>query len=325
MDSLFVGDKKMFLWIVILLAIIFVFAIALIISYVRDVRTAKKNRKNLIGGLSPEEVVKITKEAKKKKRELKGIKYPFKKIVDEYVFFGGDWRKLVKYVLFGYVITFLIYLVITRSILCSIIFSIYFFLIAYMILSSKNKKKRMSYLKSFSSALEILSSSIEAGDSLESAITNIQKRERLNPKILNEFAILSNNLKSNMSLDESLEHFWKRNNVFEEFSMFVIVLQFFMKSGGRNLSKMFNTMKVSVQQKVENYSTIESKIGSYNMLFKIFVFVNIGFSLIGGLFIDNFYNTLSNGLGILQAVGSVVLTFMATYIFNMFVRGAAEA
>lgn len=325
MDKLFAGDKKMFLWTMILLAVLLVFAITLIVAYIKDVRKAKKNRKSLIEGLSQEDAVKIVKEEKKKKREVNKIRYPFKKIVDEYIFFGGDWHKLVKYILFGYIITFLIYLIITHSILCSFIFSIYFFLIAYLILTSKNKKKRMSYLKSFSSALEILSSSIEAGDSLESAISNIQKRERLDSKILNEFAILSNNLKSNMSLDESLEHFWKRNNVFEEFSMFVIVLQFFMKSGGRNLSKMFNTMKISVQQKIENYSTIESKIGSYNMLFKIFIFVNVGFSLIGGIFIDNFYKTLSSGLGILQSLGSVGLTFMATYIFNMFVRGAAEA
>ncbi len=282
---------------------------------------------SLIKGLRVEDQIKFEKTEKRNKfkNNLLTKKYPFKKILSEYHFFGGEYKSLIIKLSVGFVSSFLIYFILTKNFLLSLIFSFLFFLLFYNRIDGMNKKMRMSYLKSFASSLEIISSGLEAGNSLETSFLSIQKKETLNAKIIKEFAILNNHLKSGASLNDALDKFWDRNKMYDEFAMFVIILQFSAKDGGAGLKKIFLTMKASLTTKVENYSLIESKISSYKMMFKIFTMLGIGATLFGNFFMPGMYEHLSTPIGYAQALGGIVVIFLANFLFNGMIRSAAEA
>jgi|SRR5690554_5189717 len=261
---------------------------------------------------------------KKKKKKRKNNS--FKDLFKQYLFFGGTKSKLIKSFTFGYLGVLFFYLLLTRHLLISIILSFLYILAFYTILESNTKRKRLAYIKSFSSSLDIITASVHAGNSIEEAIKTITKRENIGEIIKREFTLLNNNLKSNIPLEESLERFRERNSMFEEFSMFVIVVQFFVKSGGRNVKNVFTSMQQSLNQKIENYSTIESKIVSYQFAFNAFVILEILATFIGPIFITNFYTNIASSLeGIVKVVASVVLTILSVFFFKSMIKTSAEA
>lgn len=263
--------------------------------------------------------------AKKRAKRAKR-KYPFKKTYKEWVFYGGTKKGFFLTLGIGYSLTFLLYFLLCRDLILSFIFSLYFFLVFYMVLEQKGKRNKRNYLRGFSQALEIMEASIGAGNSLESAMVMVTRRDTINKKIIQEFTILNNNLKTNMSLSAALERFYERNKEFDEFSLFAIVLQFFVKKGGRNLKEMFNIMRASVNDKIEIETKVETKITSYKFLFIIFVVGAVAVSLLGNIFMKDFYkNLLAQGImGYLKAFGSTALMYLSVVMFNNAVRGAVK-
>lgn len=243
----------------------------------------------------------------------------------EYIFFGGNKKKFVLQIVIGYFCVFLVYFCLTEDYLLSVIFGITYLIIFYVLVDGKNTKLRKRYIKSFSLSLRTLAVSVEAGSSFPQALATISKRETIDFKIRDEFAILTNNLKSNKTLEQALDEFWKRNNLFQEFSMFVIVMQFYSKKGGRGLSAILQNLEKTLNTKIENYSEIDSEIGMYSMLFYAILVVYCGFTLLVKFFQPTFFASLSGTPGgYVKVAGSVFLLFLGVKFFKGMIRTAAE-
>lgn len=301
------------------------------IKHFKEKRNESKKIYNIIEGVTDQEkAIELKKEIEKKKQE-KNKKKPKKtnalvQLYKEYLFFDGSKLKFFLTIGLGTLGCFLIYILLSKNVLISLILSLLFLVVYYLIIESNLKKKRIKYIKSFVTSLEVISSSIIAGNSLEEALLTVTRRERLNSKLRREFILLTNNLKSNISLEEALENFSQRNYLFEEITMFCIVIQFFQKSGGRNMARIFESLKKSLNQKVENYSLIESKISMYTVCFNIFAIVELAATIICPFFFENFYeNIAATTLNMLKLVGSVAVTCFAVVLFKNSIKRAAEA
>lgn len=301
--------------------------------------------KNVIEGSYSETATKKTSKKEKKEertskseKELKG----FKSFYYQYIFFYDTNEKgrvlkeeekrkmaklsLIKLVGIGMIVSFVIYFLITRNIGLTILLSPLYLVAAYFYSESKIQKKRIKYVRSFASSLDIIASSVKAGNSLEEGIKVISRRESVMPELKKQFVLLNNHIKSNISMVEALEMFGERNKMFEEFNMFVIVMQFFIKTGGKNLDKVFETMQEALNQKVENYSIIESKLVTYQYAFNFFVFGYIVISLLAPFFITGFYHNITTDPNGIAGVGfSVFLLLAGVWMFKSSVRSAAEA
>ena len=273
-----------------------------------------------------EENAKKKEQKKAMKREKRKRKNPFYQLYFQYLYFGGTKKKFWLITICGWLACVMLYLLVTGfNIIVSIISSILYFAILYTITELKMRKKRMSYIKGFVSALDSMTSSIFAGNSFEEAIANISQKKTIFAPIRHEFEIINNNLKSGIPLNEALDDFAKRNYLFEEFSMFSIVMQFYIKSGGRNMKNIFNSLQKTLNQRLENYSTISSSIFQYQMAYTAFFVVEIGATVLVPFFSPGFYTVVSSSLmGYGMYFGSIALTLLATFLFNNSIRKAAE-
>ena len=328
------GNNRVLLIITtILIGILVMYAFWLTFSYLRNKKNNENKVMNIIEGTTDIQKVlelnnqgKSKKEIKNQKKKHIKKKKGIKKLYEEYLYFGGSIKKLIIELCCGYLIFFLVYFLLSKNLLISTILSFLYLVIFYVFLESNLKKKRIRFIKSFVSSLEVISASLIAGNSLPEGLTAVTKRERLNPIVRREFTLLTNNLKSNISLQDALESFQKRNNLFEEISMFVIVIQFFEKSGGKNMQKVFESLKDSLSQKVENYSLIESKLNTYQMCFNIFMVVEILATFICPLFIKGFYENINSApINIVKVLGSVALSLIAVFLFKNSIKKTAEA
>lgn len=314
------------------ISIVLVLIVNAVFSIFADAKDRKKKAIKIIEGTSDlERGLELKKSKKKdnekdKKKIKKKKKIPFIDIYQQYIFFGGTKRKFWLTIILGYLGFVGVYFIFSRNILISLILSLLYLVLWYVLTENNVKRKRLHYLKSFVSCLDIISSSVQAGNSLEESFNSIIRRDKINPKMKTEFTILSNNLKSNIPMEEALERFLQRNNLFSEFSMFVIVIQFFVKSGGRNMKKIFSSLQTSLNQKVENYSTIEGNLTQYTMAFNLFLILEIAASFVAPLFLKDFYTNIgASTMGYIKLIGSVVLAVFCTYMFKSSIKTAAEA
>ena len=269
----------------------------------------------------------LKKEEKKKlKQERRKRKNPFYKLYFQYCYFGGSKKKFWILLSCGWLLVLLLYLLITKfDFIIALLNSTLYFACFYTVLELKMRKKRMSYVKGFTSALDSMTSSIFAGNSFEEAIKIISERETIYAPIRHEFEIINNNLTSGIPINEALDDFAKRNFLFEEFSMFSIVMQFYIQSGGKNMKNIFSSLQKTLNTRLENYSIISSSIFQYQMAFFAFFVVEIGATLIIPLFSKGFYTIIASSVyGYLALAGSIALTLLATFLFNNSIRKSAE-
>lgn len=307
-----------------IVAVLVVFLISNSVTAILDEKKRKKKLGSLVNGVTLEEQMQFISKMKPKVKKPK--KYPFKGFIDEYAYFDGNFKKMIITLISGYILFFLLYFIITKNVVISLSFAFYFILIYYLKVSSGLQKKRIKFLRSFSSALEIYSASLEAGNSTSTAIEQITQRKNLHPKVIREFDLLHNDLADGTSLEQALNEFWKRNNMFNEVTMFVIVVQFYEKTGGRNTKQMFGDMKKSINTTIESYSQIDSRTSIYSMMLLIFTIISVAFTLVGGFFIDGFYTSLTGSfIGYVKMYGSMLLLIFANYFQRSMVKNAAEA
>lgn len=190
-------------------------------------------------------------------------------------------------------IFYVIFVLLSRDFVISLVFALAYFDLFYIFIDKKNEKNRKKYIKSFSLALRTLTASVEAGNSFEEALSLIIKRDTIGKKIRSELAYLNNNLKNNKPLEDALEEFWKRNSLFQEFSMFVIVMQFYSKKGGEGLAKILLNLEKTLENKVESYSEIDTELGIHKTLMNILIYGYFVFLLVIKLFLPEFYIDLS--------------------------------
>lgn len=309
-----------------IILIIVCFILYRIYSIIKENLNYSKKTKQIITGLSEQDQsVKITKENLKETKKKTKKKNFLVKLYRENIFFDGSKLKFFRNLIVGYVVLAVIFFILSSDILLSIIFALSWFVLFYIVVDKKNEKNRKKYIKGFSLALKTLTASVEAGNSFEEGIALIVRRESINKKIRTEFAFLSNNLKSGKSLDDALEDFWKRNSMFPEFSMFVIVMQFYAKKGGAGLGKILLQLEETLTKKVENYAEIDTELGIHKTLMNCCIYAYFIILLGIKLFKPTFYVELSNdNLGVVKALGSVFFVFIATVFFKSMVRSAAE-
>ena len=212
------------------------------------------------------------------------------------------------------------------SIPYALIFALTFDIIEYIFVESKTSKARKKYIKDFASAINVLSTSTEAGNTFEKGIATIVSRNTIGERIRNEFALISTDLKNNKPLEEALESFYKRNSGFQEISMFVVVVQFFNKKGGDGLREIFSELSQSLTNKINNYSEIDAEIGIYKMLMNFFIYAYFAILLFIPMFMPTFYpNLLDAGFtGYVKAFGSIFLYLFAIWFYKSMLRNSAE-
>lgn len=247
------------------------------------------------------------------------------KLYKEYRFFKGTNVRLISAGLIGYVIFLVVFYFMSKSVPLAIIFSFTWGVILYLFIDGRVGKKRKKYIKGFSMALKTISASVEAGNTFQTAVQLILSRDTTSPRVKEEFALLNNDLKTNKSIDEALEAFYKRNDIFQEVSLFVITIQFFFKKGGENLSAVLVDLERAFQKKIENYSEIDTELGINKVLMNVLIYGYLGMFFVIPLFMPTFYPKLVEGdFGILKALGSQVLFYFGVMFFRNQVRKVAE-
>lgn len=312
-----------------LIGIISVLVILILISTFKIIRKSiifKKKTRMIITGVDSDTKVKgINEKKKNKKIKKKHRKNIILNLYKEYVFFDGSKAKFFEILIIGYLVFYVVFVLLSRDFVLSAVFALAYFDLFYIFIDKKNEKNRKKYIKSFSLALRTLTASVEAGNSFPEALSLIIKRDTIGRKIRSELAYLSNNLKNNKSLEEALEEFWKRNSMFQEFSMFVIVMQFYAKKGGEGLGKILLDLERTLENKVESYSEIDTELGIHKTLMNILIYGYFAFLLVVKLFMPEFFVDISQDqFGIVKALGSVALLFFGTVFFKNMVRSAAE-
>jgi Flp pilus assembly protein TadB len=330
--------SKTNLWAYAGIMLVAIIAAAIILLIFREIGKSKSEKRKISEVINGnQEVVKISdaqaerrKEDEKERKKKKLEKNAFYQIYSQYIFFGGTRLKLILLVLGGWGIAFVVYLMFTLrfggvNILASFLLSLLYPILLYMFLETYLKKKRMRYIKGFVSSLGTMNSSIAAGNSLETAIKTVSERENIYKPVKEQFTILSNNIISGIPLNDALESFIKRNYLFEEFAMFAIVIQFFVKSGGKNMKRIFEALQKSLSRKQENYDTIEGNLVSYTMAFDAFLIIEVLASFVVPFFVPAFYtNMTADALSIIKMFGSIILTLISVYVFKNSIRNAAE-
>lgn len=310
-----------------LIALIVFFSVVFIaILYIHFKKIMKYNKKTrlIVTGIDDNAKVKNLKTVKEKTKKVK-IKEPaLKTLVKEYIFFGGSKTKFIASLIIGYLVFYVIFFIVSSNFIIAAILALAYFDLFYIVIDKKNEKNRKNYIKGFSLALRTLTASVEAGNSFPEAVTTIMKRETINEKIRTEFAYLNNNLKSTKSLNDALDEFWQRNHMFGEFSMFVIVMQFYASKGGSGLAQILLKLEKTLENKVESYSEVDTELGIHKTLMNI---LNYGYFIVllfVKLFMNTFYVDLANTVGYLKCLGSVACLYIATIYFKSMVRNAAE-
>ncbi len=310
-----------------IVALIMVFGALLLFSIYKALSEKIKYNKKLrqiIEG--PNLSLKTTENVQKSKKPFLGGKLNvFKNFYKEYLFFGRSKRRFFMTLILGYLICFAVLYLISTDVTIALILGMSWFILFYIFYDGKNEKSRKKYIKGFSMALRTITASVEAGNSFPEAISSIARKDTMSPKIKEEFAILGNNLKSNKTLEDALNIFWERNSMFPEFSMFVIVMQFYSQKGGSGLGKILVELEKTLNEKVESYSEIDTELGVHKLLMNALIVIY--FVIIFGikLFMPNFYvELIDNDLGWLKCIGSIVCLTVAVMFFKSMVRNAAE-
>lgn len=303
------------------------FLFAFLFSLLKLFRDKSKNMEARRKVLFPEKYVHIlendprTKEKKKKKKE-----FFLKKFYNEYCFFFKNGRPMIIIALVGYAIFVVIFYILSNSIPYSLIFAFSFDIIVYIHYDGKTTKARKKYIKDFASAINVLSTSTEAGNTFEKGIASIVQRDTIGERIRYEFSLISTDLKNNKPLEEALESFYKRNSGFQEIAMFVVVVQFFNKKGGDGLREIFSELSQSLTNKINNYGEIDAEIGIYKALMNFFIYGYFIILLVIKAFMPTFYpNLLDQGLmGYFKAFGSIVLYMFSIWFYRTMLRNSAE-
>lgn len=310
----------------IFIVIIALLGFALAFSLIKFFLNKSKNMEARKKVLFPEKYVHILENDPRTKNKKKKKEFFLKKFYNEYCFFYKNGKPMIVIALVGYVIFVVIFYILSNSIPYSLIFAFSFDIIVYIHYDGKTTKARKKYIKDFASAINVLSTSTEAGNTFEKGIASIVARDTIGERIRYEFSLISTDLKNNRPLEQALESFYKRNSGFQEIAMFVVVVQFFNKKGGDGLREIFSELSQSLTNKINNYGEIDAEIGIYKALMNFFIYGYFIVLLVIKMFMPTFYlNLLDQGfMGYLKAFGSIVLYMFSIWFYRTMLRNSAE-
>ena len=307
-------------------ALILILIFGIVIKQIIDNKKYDKKIRILVEGPDESMIVGDKKEDKKDntvyhKERFKSAKQTYR----EYIYFGGSFAKFIQGIIYGYLIFFILFLAISKTVAPSIVLSFLYFIVFYLYIDIKNTKNRKKFMKSFSMSLRVICSSMEAGNSFQQSIRNIISRDTIIERLRYEYILLDNNLRTNMSIEDAMQLFYERNNMFAEISMFVTIVQFSMAKGDSGMKNILTELQATLEKKLENYAEIDSEIGMYKTVFYVIVFGEVIFAFFIKLMKPEFFIVASTGKGLFKLCGSVILMFLAVYFFKSMIRNAAEA
>lgn len=310
----------------ILIIVIIVTSLCIILSFISVIKNNIKRNNTQKQIVMPEKFsttimnTKLDKTSKKKRKDFFIVK-----MFKEYKFFFGSCKRIVIEGVIYYSAMLIAMFLVSGDVLFSFLISFSSFALLYVKVDGKITKRRKRYIKDFASAINVLYTSAEAGNTIEASIKQVVDRDTIGPRIRAEFANINKDLTNNMSLSDALESFYERNKMFQEVGMFVIIMQFYAQKGGDGLKDILSDISKSLNGKITAYAEIEAELGIYTVLMNIFVYGY--FLIIIGIkfFMPTFYaDMFDNGLQYVQAIGSVVLYMFAIWFYKSMMRGTAE-
>lgn len=309
-----------------IIALISFFSLLIIYTMINFIRNTIKNKEKREKILFPEKYAYILNSKESKEKIKKKKVFFLKKLYNEYVYFYGSGKTILIVALLGYISFVLIFYLLCSDVILSLILSLSFLIIEYIFIDGKNTKARKRYIKDFSSAISVLATSTEAGNTIEQGMATIVTRETIGEKMKYEFSLINNDLKNNKSLDTALENFYKRNSSFQEIAMFVVVVQFFNKKGGEGLRDILDDLSQSLNTKVNNYMEIDSEIGVYKVLVNFFIYGYFIALLVTKIFMPTFYSNIldQKAIGYIKIALSMILYMLAIWFYKTMMRNSAE-
>lgn len=314
--------KTIFIIVVTLLCTLIVFSFALIIK--NNTERFNVQKQLVLPEKYAKEIANANKKDNKKKKKKKK-EFFIVTMFKEYIFFYNSCKSIVIFGIAGYAILLAIMFFMTEEIVFSMIISFSFFGLWYCFVDQKISKKRKLYIKDFASAINVLRTSVEAGNTIEASIKQVVERDTIGPRMRYEFGNINKDLLNNMSLADALEAFYQRNKMFQEVSMFVIIMQFYAEKGGDGLKDILVDISDSLNDKIQGYAEVSAELGIYTALINVFVYGY--FALIIGIkiFMPTFYPEMFDyGLQYVQAIGSVFLYMFSIWFYKTMIRGTAE-
>jgi len=309
-----------------LIALISFFSLLVIYTFINIIRNRIKEKENREKVIFPEKYAYILNQKNENDKKKKKKTFFIKKLYQEYVFFYDSAKAILISSLIGYVIFVLIFYLLCNDVLLATILALSYLVVEYIFIDGRITKARKKYVKDFSSAISVLSTSTEAGNTLEKGILAVTKRDTIGKKMKEEFGRINNDLKNNKPLDEALENFYKRNSMFQEVSMFVVIIQFFNKKGGDGLRDILDELSQSLNTKINNYSEIDAEVGLYKILMNFFIYGYFACILVVKMFMPTFYANIldQKTTGYLKVLVSMFLYILAIYYYKSMMRNSAE-
>lgn len=314
------GTKK-----VILIMLMIVLALAILLSFISVIRNNAKERLKQKQLILPEKYASIIVAEKEKKPEKMKKDFFLVAMYKEYIFFYGSAKRILIEGFVGYASLIVIMFLLTNDIGFALLISLSWFGLLYNRIDNANAKKRKKYIKDFSSAISVMYTAAEAGNTLPASIKQVSERDTIGSRIRTEFANINKDLVNNIPLKEALENFYARNKMFAEIGMFVIIMQFYALKGGDGLKDILEDISNSLNRKITAYSEIDAELGIYTVLMNVFIYGYFALIVAIKFFMPTFYADMFDyGMQYAQAIGSVFMYIFGIWFYKSMMRGTAE-
>ena len=300
-----------------------------IIAFIRNSIKEKEVRESIVFPENFSHLMKKKQEeedAKSNKEKKKRKPFILKRIYDEYLFYYKKANGIFIVAFLGYSLSVLLFYFVSRNITFSFILALTFLAIEYIFIDDRITSANKKYTKNFANAIQVISTSLEAGDTLPKAITNVVNRNTISERIREEFEYVNIDLKNNLPLEEAFEHLYERNKGVKEITMFVTIIQFYSKKGGSGLKDMLAQLGNSLNAKVSNYAEIDAEIGLYKMLMNFFIYGFFLALVLVPFFMPTFYISLMDQglLGYLKIAGSILFYFVGIVMYKRIISDSAK-
>ncbi len=310
---------------IIFIAMMVVLALAIILSFISIIRNNARERLRQKQLVLPEKYAsKIVTEKEKKPKKMKKDFFLIA-MYKEYVFFYGSGKRVIIEGLVGYATLMVIMFLITSDVVFALLISLSWFALLYNRIDNANTKKRKRYIKDFASAISVMYTAAEAGNTLQASIKQVTERDTIGTRIRTEFANINKDLVNNVSLKDALENFYARNKMFAEIGMFVIIMQFYSLKGGDGLKDILEDISFSLNRKITAYAEIDAELGIYTIMMNVFVYGYFALIVAIKFFMPTFYaDMFDNGMQYAQAFGSAFMYMFGIWFYKSMMRGTAE-
>lgn len=177
-------------------------------------------------------------------------------------------------------------------------------------------RKEQEFREQFRDSIQILSSVLKAGYSVENAVKetarDISPMYPADARIRKEFSKMVYQLSVNMTAVSVLEKFAERMNQ-EDVSDFVYIFSISKKTGGDSIAIIRKSVRI-ISEKIETEKEIQTIIAARKMEFNIMCVVPFGIILYMKAAFDDFMSVLYGNAAGITVMTICLMIYMAAYI-----------